>query len=71
MVFYSMLTSSAMMNFGPLAWLTTSAGVTAGAYIGFKMLEGRETFPGLPFALGLGLASMLIGIVLTPIVAPA
>jgi len=29
-------------------------GVVVGAYIGFKMLEGRDMFPGLPFAVVLG-----------------
>ncbi len=71
MVFYSMLVSNAMMNFGLIPFLTTAVGVTVGAYLGFKMLEGREMFPGLPFALGLGLASLFFGIFLSPMVMPA
>lgn len=55
MVFYSMLASNAMMNFGPIPFLAASTGVILGAYLGFKMLEGRDMFPGLPFAVILGL----------------
>jgi presenilin-like A22 family membrane protease len=55
MVFYSMLASNAMMNFGPISFLAASIGVILGAYLGFKMLEGRDMFPGLPFAIALGL----------------
>jgi hypothetical protein len=55
MVFYSMLSSNAMMNLGPIPFLAASIGVILGAYIGFKMLEGRDMFPGLPFAIALGL----------------
>jgi presenilin-like A22 family membrane protease len=58
MVFYSMLASNSMMNFGPIPFVAAAIGVIIGAYLGFKMLEGRDMFPGLPFAiiLGLGLA---------------
>jgi len=56
MVFYSMLASNSMMNFGPLPFVAASIGVIVGAYLGFKMLEGRDMFPGLPFAIILGLA---------------
>jgi hypothetical protein len=31
-----------------------------GAYLGFKMLEGRDMFPGLPFAIILGLVFMYV-----------
>lgn len=60
LVFYSMLVSNAMISFGALAYLGTFAGVAAGSYLGFKMLERREVFPGLPIAVGLGLAVMFI-----------
>jgi presenilin-like A22 family membrane protease len=60
MVFYSMLASSAMMNFGTLSFLAAAAGLIAGAYLGFKMLEGRDMFPGLPFAILLGLGLMFL-----------
>jgi hypothetical protein len=58
MVFYSMLASNAMMNFGPVPFLGASVGLVIGAFLGFKMLEGREMFPGLPFAILLGLGLM-------------
>lgn len=58
MVFYSMLASNSMMNFGPVPFLGASAGLVIGAFLGFKMLEGREMFPGLPFAILLGLGLM-------------
>lgn len=60
LVFYSMLTSNAMVNFGALSYLGAFAGVLAGSYLGFKMLERREVFPGLPFAICIGLAAMII-----------
>jgi len=58
MVFYSMLASNAMMNYGPVPFLGAAAGLIVGAFLGFKMLEGREMFPGLPFAILLGLGFM-------------
>lgn len=58
MVFYSMLASSSMMNFGPFPFLGAAVGLIIGAFLGFKMLEGREMFPGLPFAILLGLGFM-------------
>jgi presenilin-like A22 family membrane protease len=60
-VFYSMLASNAMINLGQLSFLGASIGLVVGAYAGFKMLEQREIFPGLPFALllGLGLAILI------------
>jgi hypothetical protein len=60
MVFYSMLASIAMVNFGPLPFVAAGLGVILGAYLGFKMLEGRDMFPGLPFAVVLGLAFMYL-----------
>jgi len=60
MVFYSMLASISMMNFGPLPFLAAAVGLVIGAYLGFKMLEGRDMFPGLPFAIILGLVFMYV-----------
>jgi presenilin-like A22 family membrane protease len=60
LVFYSMLVSNAMVNFGTLAYVGAFAGVLIGSFLGFKMLERREVFPGLPFAICLGLAAMII-----------
>jgi presenilin-like A22 family membrane protease len=60
LVFYSMLVSNAMISFGLLAYVGAFAGVAAGSFLGFKMLERREVFPGLPIAIAFGLAAMLI-----------
>ena len=60
MVFYSMLASISMINFGTLPFVAAAVGVIVGAYLGFKMLEGRDMFPGLPFAVVLGLAAMYL-----------
>ena len=60
MVFYSMLASNSMMNFGPIPFLGAAVGLVVGAYLGFKMLEGRDMFPGLPFAIILGLVFMYV-----------
>jgi len=60
MVFYSMLASIAMINFGPVPFVAAAVGVIFGAYLGFKMLEGRDMFPGLPFAIVLGLGLMYL-----------
>jgi len=60
LVFYSMLASNAMINLGTIAYLGAFAGVAVGSYLGFKMLERREVFPGLPLAIGLGLGVMLV-----------
>ena len=63
-VFYSMLASNALMNLGELPFLGAAVGLLVGAYAGFKMLEKREMFPGLPFALLLGLGlSVLISFI--------
>ena len=60
MVFYSMLASISMINFGPIPFVAAGVGVVVGAYLGFKMLEGRDMFPGLPFAVVLGLGAMYL-----------
>jgi presenilin-like A22 family membrane protease len=59
-VFYSMLASNAMINLGQLSFLGASVGLIVGAYAGFKMLEKREMFPGLPLALLLGLGLSIL-----------
>jgi len=60
LVFYSMLVSNAMVSYGGLAYLGAFAGVVVGSFLGFKMLERREVFPGLPLAISFGLAAMII-----------
>ena len=56
LVFYSMLVSNAMINFGLLVYIGAFVGVAVGSFLGFRMLERREVFPGLPIAIGLGLS---------------
>lgn len=58
-VFYSMLTSTSLINFGLIPFLAASTGVITGVFVGFKMLETREVFPGLPLALLLGLMCLI------------
>ncbi|MGA3108990.1 MAG: hypothetical protein ABSD99_05970 [Candidatus Bathyarchaeia archaeon] len=70
MVFYSMLASISMMNFGLLPFIAAAFGVVIGAFLGFKMLEGRDMFPGLPFAIVLGLAFMYITSQLVQLIKP-
>ena len=60
LVFYSMLVSNAMVNFGALAYVGSFAGVVVGSFLGFKMLERRDVFPGLPIAICFGLVAMII-----------
>ena len=67
-VFYSMLASNAMVNFGLTSFMATSFGITLGTYVGFKMLESREMFPGLPFSLTLGLVFLFVSIYLQRII---
>ncbi len=71
MVFYSMLASNSMINFGPIPFLAASVGVVIGAYLGFKMLEGRDMFPGLPFAIVLGLVFMYVTSQVLTLIKPA
>jgi len=63
-VFYSMLASTAMINFGILTFFTSSIGILIGVFISFKILEKREIFPGLPLALGLGLFFMFLTVLI-------
>jgi presenilin-like A22 family membrane protease len=56
LVFYSMLTSHSLIFFGVAPFLGAMAGVLIGVYIVLKMVENHRMFPGLPFALALGLA---------------
>jgi len=60
LVFYSMLVSNAMVNFGTWAYFGSFTGVAVGSFLGFKMLERRNVFPGLPLAICFGLAAMII-----------
>lgn len=64
MVFYSLVATTAMLNFGILSFIGTGTGVLLGSYLGFRMLQKFEMFPGLPFALILGVAGMLLSTLL-------
>jgi len=63
-VFYSMLAATAMINFGVFPFVAASIGIIIGAFLGFKMLETREIFPGLPLALSIGLALLFASAVI-------
>lgn len=64
LVFYSMLASTAMINFGLIAFFASSIGILIGVFISFKMLEKREVFPGLPLVLGFGLIFMVLTVLM-------
>jgi presenilin-like A22 family membrane protease len=56
LVFYSMLVSEMVLSYGLVSGLLSMLGVTIGACLGFKVLERRQVFPGLPLSLAFGLA---------------
>jgi hypothetical protein len=58
-VFYSLVETVALLNFGIPSFLAAGAGVIIGAYLGFRALSRYQVFPGLPFALLLGAGGML------------
>src|SRR2546425_2338293 len=64
MVFYSLLATTALWNFGSLAFFTAAVGILAGTFLGFKALARYEMFPGLPFSLLLGLAGIGLAVLL-------
>jgi len=55
LVFYSMLQSHMTIFFGFQAGLAATVGLLTGVYVGLRVLEKRRAFPGLPFALLVGL----------------
>ncbi|MCX8153770.1 MAG: presenilin [Candidatus Bathyarchaeota archaeon] len=60
LVFYSMLATSMLFNFGATACISSLAGIIAGAYLTLMILEKKGMFPGLPFPILLGLISGLL-----------
>ncbi|MBS7622646.1 hypothetical protein KEJ39_03105 [Candidatus Bathyarchaeota archaeon] len=56
--FYSMLVSVALLDFGISCYLLSSLGTLLGAYLGIRVLETRDYFPGLPLAISIGLFMM-------------
>jgi len=65
MVFYSMLVSVALLDFGLWPYIMSSLGTLLGAYLGIRMLEKRDYFPGLPLAVSAGLLMMFVSVLLT------
>lgn len=70
LVFYSMLASHSMLSFGLIPYASASVGIIIGTFLGFKMLEKRSTFPGLPFSLICGLGFMLSTVFLQQMFSP-
>jgi presenilin-like A22 family membrane protease len=60
LVFYSMLSASMLFNFGWVSYIISLAGILAGSFLTFIMLEKKGMFPGLPFPIILGLTSGLL-----------
>ncbi|MEM2098205.1 MAG: presenilin family intramembrane aspartyl protease [Candidatus Bathyarchaeia archaeon] len=56
LVFYSMLSSSMLFNFGWISYSTSLVGILTGSLLTFVMLERKGIFPGLPLPVFLGLA---------------
>jgi hypothetical protein len=59
-VFYSMLVSIAISNFGVFSYVMTSLGVLGGAYFGMRLLRRWDYLPGLPLAILGGLVLMFL-----------
>jgi len=60
LVFYSLVATTALVNFRLFGFLGAAVGILLGTYLGFKALSRYEMFPGLPFSLLLGVAGMLL-----------
>ncbi len=60
LVFYSMLSSTMLFNFGMFSYIASFIGILAGTFLTFLMLEKKGIFPGLPFPVFLGLAGGLL-----------
>ena len=60
MVFYSLVATTALVYYGGVvSFFAAAIGILAGTFLGFKALSKYEMFPGLPFALLLGVAGMI------------
>ena len=60
LTFYSMLSGHMLVNFGFISCLASIIGILFGCLLGFKMLERKGMFPGLPFPVLFGLAAGLL-----------
>jgi len=57
LTFYSMLSGHMLINFNPISCFATIIGILIGCLLGFKMLEKKGVFPGLPLPILFGLAA--------------
>jgi len=64
LVFYSMLVSEMILGYGVVPSLFSMLGVLVGTYLGFKVLERRRIFPGLPLSLAFGLSLGFLAVLL-------
>jgi presenilin-like A22 family membrane protease len=64
LTFYSMLTSRVLFQSGLTFCFASSAGVLIGVFLGFKMLEKKGMFPGLPIPMTLGLIPLIVSLFL-------
>jgi presenilin-like A22 family membrane protease len=60
LTFYSMLSGHMLVNFGFISCLASIIGILFGCLLGFKMLERKGMFPGLPLPVLFGLAAGLL-----------
>jgi presenilin-like A22 family membrane protease len=60
LTFYSMLASCVLISSGPLFCFASVVGIMVGVFLGFKMLEKKGIFPGLPFPIALGLVPLIV-----------
>ncbi|HEX4919118.1 MAG TPA: hypothetical protein VFV92_00070, partial [Candidatus Bathyarchaeia archaeon] len=60
LVFYSLVATTALVNFRLFSFVGAAIGILFGTFLGFKALSRYEMFPGLPFSLLLGVAGMLL-----------
>jgi presenilin-like A22 family membrane protease len=65
LVFYSMLCAAMLRWFTWVSYAISFAGVLAGSFVTFLVLEKKGMFPGLPIPIFLGLAGGLLGSLLT------
>ncbi len=60
LVFYSMLVSHMLLNFGWEICIAAIFGVLLGSFLSFKMVEKKGMFPGLPFSILFGLLASVV-----------
>jgi presenilin-like A22 family membrane protease len=60
LTFYSMLSGHMLVNYGFISCSVSIIGILIGCLLGFKMLERKGMFPGLPFPILFGLTAGLL-----------